>query len=248
MSQCLAEDRDIVERFPTAFYVSPKYPEEPSPHRVKGRPRVKSTSKDKVVADLRKQLDTAIFRLLVTAQSRKEFREIRDELFPKFLELSSAISTLIPLPKGDLSAIAAKIFANIAARFTADDSLLPQIEGAREEAQFSLQTLHRAHFLAEDVRDGLKSGSLPPESQKAYAAAISQEWWSILHLRCVSFAIGHKISPTVEVLACLLEGFRHSVMSYACAREAIEPRYQSDYATVDFSSLTPDEGDYASVQ
>jgi len=252
MSQCVAEDRDIAKKFPTAFYVSPKYPEEPFPYRIKGKARVKTlaklTSREKVVAGLRKQLETTIFRLLVTAQSREQFRAIREELFPKFLELSSAISTLVPLPKGDPAAIADKIFADIATRFAADESLLPRIDGARDEAQFCLETLHRAHFLAEDVRDGLRDGTLPQESQKDYGDAISQEWWSILHLRCIAFAIRHKISPTVEVLACLLEGFRHSVMSYAHAREALEPRYCSDYASVDFSSLTPSEGDYGSVQ
>jgi hypothetical protein len=247
MSQCLGEDRDIAQKFPTAVYVSPKFPEEPPVIRKKLRRssvKARVSNKAKVVADLRKQLETTIFRLLVTAQSKDQFSELRSELFPQFVELSGAISTLVPLPNEDPADIAEKVFAELAKQFAADSWLLTRLNGGKDEAQFCLETLHRAHFLAQDVSDGLKNGSLPPKSRENYTAAISDEWWSILHLRCIIFAIRHKISPTDEVLMSLMEGFRHSVMSYASARQAIEPRYRADYDSIDFASLTPDPGDY----
>lgn len=251
MSLGLAEDVDIGRRFPTAVCVSPKFPEEPSLRRA-GKIRAKgvkakgaTASKAKVVAELQKQLDATIFLLLVTAQSTQQFDDLRRELFPEFVELSGAISTLIGLPKGDRDDIANQLFANLAGQFAADDWLLTRVEAAKDEARFCLETLHRAHFLAEDVCDGLKSGTLPPESQKGYADALASEWWSILHLRCIVFAIRHKIAPADEVFAALMEGFRHSVMSYAHAREAIEPRYHADYESIDFSKMTPSNGDYA---
>jgi len=135
-------------------------------------------------------------------------------------------------------------FDHIGQRLADDNWLLPRLEGAKDEARFCLETLHRAHFLIEDVRAALKQGILPNESLEGYCSAIYREWWSILHLRCIAFAITHKVAPTDEVLGCLLEGFRHSVMAYASARSAIEPKFSDEYAKIDFARLTPDDGDY----
>jgi hypothetical protein len=35
-------------------------------------------------------------------------------------------------------------------------------------------------------------------------------------------------------------------MSYASARQAIEPQIRAEYESIDFNSLTPAEGDYVS--
>ena len=251
MSECLAEDRDIARTFPTAIYVSPKFPEEPPiVYRPRGKvksPR-KSTSRSKVVAQLRAQIGTTIFRLLVTAQSEDQFSELRKELFPQFVDLSRTISALIPIPPGDRSDVVETVFGELAKQFTMDSWLLPRLRDGQDEAQFCLETLHRAHLLAEDVRASLEKGTLPPESRESYCASIASEWWSILHLRCMVFAMRHKIGPTDDVLLCLMKGFRHSVLSYAHAREAMEPRYRRDYDIVDFSTLTPSDGDYAPDQ
>jgi hypothetical protein len=205
------------------------------------------SSKARVVSDLRKQLDTTIFRLLVTAQSKEQFQELRSELFSQFVNLSSTIAALVPLPDGvDPNQVVEGVFAHLTEQFVADSWLLPRLKDAKEEARFCLDTLHRAHFLAENVREGLKSGTLPQESRKCYADAISSEWWSILHLRCIVFAIRHKVRPTDDVMLSLLDGFRYSVMSYASARQAIEPQIRAEYESIDFNSLTPAEGDYVS--
>jgi len=256
VSSCLAEDRDIIQRFPTAFLSSPKFPEEPTSiigrrlrlvarSKIKRAIKARDTSTSRVVADLRKQLDTTIFRLLVTAQSSDQFDDLRSELFPRFVELTNTISTLVPIPEGNPTEIVDQVFAALAQQLAEDNWLLPRFDGAKEEAQFCLETLHRAHFLAQDVRVGLKNGTLPPESRDDYANAVSQEWWSLLHLRCLAFAIRHKISPSDAAFGAIMNGFRNSVMAYAAARKAIEPRYSADYETIDFLSLTPHEGDYA---
>ena len=247
MSQCLAEDQDISKKFPTAVYNSPKFPEEPCGRggmtsRIR---RARKTSEAKVVSGLRKQLETTTFRLLVTAQSSEQFQELRDELFPKFVQLSSAIATLVPLPQGDSAQVVDAIFARLAQEFEADEWLFPRLADAKDEAGFCLATLHRAHFLAQDVLEGLNNGSLPEESKGSYAQAISAEWWSMLHLRCIIFALRHKIAPTNAVFLSLMEGFRTSVMAYTHARQAMEPQYRHSYDSVDFSSLTPHDGDYA---
>lgn len=244
MSQCIAEDRDIARKFPSALYVYPKFPEEPPFRSAKKRYRAHDTPKDKVVSEYRKELDGTIFRLLVTAQSHVQFTELRRELFPRFVELSNIIYTLIVLPSEDLDALVTAAFDHVGQNFAEDNWLLLRLDGAKDEARFCLETLHRAHFLVEDVRAALRGGSLPPESLNNYGEAIYHEWWSILHLRCIVFAISHKVAPTNEVLQCLLEGFRHSVLAYAKARSAIDPKYSNEYASIDFSSLTPDDGDY----
>ena len=181
---------------------------------------------------------------MATAASTDQFTELRAELFPRFVELSGAISTLVPLPKDSIAEMVERVFVELARQFEVDEYLLPRFDGSVSEARFCLETLHRAHLLAQDVLEGLSAGTLSQESSEAYAAAISQEWWSILHLRCLTFAIRHKVMPTDAVFLCIMKGFRHSVMAYTSARRAIEPRYKADYETIDFSSLTPHQGDY----
>jgi hypothetical protein len=237
MSQC-AEDLDIVQRFPTAGLRIPKFPEEPKgASGLQGRIRraFLRSNKHKVVADLVKQLETNTFRLLVTAQSRAQFEELRAELFPQFVELSSTISSLIPLPAEDSAIVVDRVFVALGRQFADDGHILPKLERSKDEAEFCLQTLHRAHFLLQDVRVALDGGELPTDSMEPYCMGVHQEWWSMLHLRCLSFAIRHKVSPTDAVLLCVLEGFRHSVMAYAYARKAIDAKYSKEYGLIDFS-------------
>jgi hypothetical protein len=247
MSQCIAEDRDIRKQFP-ALYRKPGFPEEPTAVPVKrdlkGRAKhvilgVRRTNKAKVIEDLTKRLDTTIFRLLVTARSKGQFTELRQELFPEFVELSGAISTLLKVidQHEDQTALADQVFAYLRLSLSSDHWLLGRHTGAIDEAVFCLDTLHRAHFLAQDALACIRDGVLPPESVNEYQAAISQEWWSILHLRCITFSIRHKILPSDEVFLCLLDGFRHSVMAYANAREAMAAKYRADYAGVDFATI-----------
>jgi hypothetical protein len=245
MSQCFAEDRDIRKDFLATLYRKPGFPEEPTAlGSARGRAKrailkIRRTSNAKVVEELTKRLDTTIFRLLVTAQSREQFAELRRELFPEFVELSGAISTLLRVidQHEDLTALADQVFAYLKTILSSDHWLLGHHAGASDEAVFCLDTMHRAHFLAQDVLACIRNGILPPESMDGYQAAISQEWWSILHLRCITFSIRHKILPSDEVFRCLLEGFRHSVMAYAYAREAMDAKYRSDYAGIDFAGI-----------
>ena len=129
-------------------------------------------------------------------------------------------------------------FSAIRECLEADDWLMPSQEGARDEAIFCLDSLHRAHFLAQDLAEYAARGVLEPEEYvKAYQAAIGQEWWSLLHLRCILFSIRHRIRPSDEVFRCLLVGFRHSLMAYVLAREALDAKCRSDYDGIDFARI-----------
>jgi len=248
MSQSnIAEDRDIFRKFPATVYQVPKFSEElGSGSRKKLLFRVNpKKAKNKTAVDLKKRIDTHIYRLLVTAQSTGQFKELLREVFPEYVELSGAIGTIRRVFDKDEDQVAAAnaAFSRIRHNLETETFLLSRYEGAREEALNCLDALHRAHFLAQDVIAGITQGVLPRESLSSYQSAISQEWWSLLHLRCIGFSIAHKIQPTDDVFFCLMDGFRHAVLSYAAARAAMEPKYKAEYADIDFSSLTPDAED-----
>jgi hypothetical protein len=235
MSQCCAEDRDVVRSFANTICRIPSFLEEPK----KGTLR-KNTAK--VVKELRNRLSTTVFRLLVTARSTEQFKELFRELFPQYVEVSTAIATFVRMDrKAGEEPTDSALFSHIRDRLSGDDWLMPLHEGAREEAVFCLDSLHRAHLLSQDVAALAAAGELQPEDYlKPYGDAILQEWWSLLHLRCLLFAMQHKIRPTVDVFRCLMDGFRNSVMAYAHARAAIESKYRSDYSSIDLSGFTPD--------
>ncbi|MBZ5606985.1 MAG: hypothetical protein LAP38_01905 [Acidobacteriia bacterium] len=239
--------------FPASVYRTPKFPEEtvasPKPRKRILRFRKKRSAEVKTASDLRKRLDTTIFRLLVTARSTAQFEELRRELFPEYIEMSEAISTIwrVINKSRDEVAIANAAFAGLSKFLEADTHLLAPHAGAKDEALFCLSSLHRAHFLAQDVLENIRQSRLPRSSLKEYQSAISSEWWSLLHLECIVFAIAHRITPTDDVFYALMEGFRHSVMSYAFARSVIDPQYIADYEKIDFESIGKDlEQEYAS--
>lgn len=242
MSQCTTDDRDIVKKYPGSVYRAPKFPDEPvKPRKVYKikfkRARIKPEAK--AAAGLKKRLDTTIFRLLVTAKSTSEFKELRGDLFPEYVEVTEAISTILRVAdsRRDEPTYIDAAFASYGEHLQSDTVLLARFSGAMEEALFSLDTLHRAHFLVQDVIEAIRQGVLLSSPTTELQSAISHEWWSLLHLDCIAFAIGNKVYPTDEILLSLLEGFRHSVMAYALAKSAMETKYQSDYAQIDFDSI-----------
>ena len=239
MSQCVADDQDILQRFPATVYQVPKFvgtATEESFH-VPGSAVV-------TVKELNERINTHVYRLLVTARSSREFDELRQEVFPEFVELSSAVGTILLLDKGVVQAGAVEeAFSALWKCLKSDEVLFGGNAAPKNEALFCLDALFMSHVLAQEVMRGIVDKSLPSASLSDYQTAISQEWWSLLHLRCILFAIQHQISPTEEVLHELLVGFRHAVMSYAAARVAMEPRYASEYAEIDFSELSADNED-----
>lgn len=243
MSQCVADDRDISKMFPASVYRTPKFPEKSVTESPKAkrsiRLRRKSTAEAKTVHELRNRLDTTIFRLLVTAQSSSQFQDLRHELFIEFVELSEAIATIwrVMNQSRDEVAIANAAFSDLKQMLLSDNHLLSRHDGSREEAIFCVDSLHRAHFLAQDVLESFRQGVLPPSSMKDYQSAISSEWWSLLHLHCLVFAIQRRITPTDAVFFSLLEGLRHSVMAYSFAASAMQPSREADYSQIDFATI-----------
>lgn len=229
-------EREILRKFPTTLYRAPSYLEENQ--RLEAVPEDSTAA---VIAHLRTKLDTTVFRLLVTAESKDQFSDLVRELFPDYVEVSGAISTLVRLGGNDQPPRVDEAFTAIKESVASADWLF-ESPSARDEATFCLDTLHRAHFLAQDVVEYINRGVLSSDC-KSYQSAIAEEWWSLLHLRCILFAIQHKIRPTYEVFLCLMDGLRHCVMSYGFAQAAMESKYQSDYRDIDFSSLAPDAED-----
>jgi hypothetical protein len=89
MSQCCADGQEAVaQRFSTTLYRRPAVISEASRTTL-----AKKTAG--FVRDLMGKLDTTVFRLLVTAQSTQQFKELANELFPEYVDLSSAVSTAV---------------------------------------------------------------------------------------------------------------------------------------------------------
>ena len=224
MSQGVLEEQEIQTLCPTA-----SYPEEPSPANL-------PEDTARVVETLTTRVDTTIFRLLVTARSTQDFNELRNDSFRRFVDLSTTIQTLLREMDGYEEPDVEASFAATRAYLDRDRWFLAS-DDTHREALFCLDTLHRAHLLIQDVMAYASMRKLSDDYLKPFQMAIWQEWWSILHLRCLLFAMRHQIRPTEEVFTCLLEGFRHSVMSYAYARTAVNSKRQHDYSQVDLEGI-----------
>jgi len=170
------------------------------------------------------QMNTTIFRLLMSAQTTQEFKALRkDELFEKYVRLSLAAVNLVGAAVPEQSTYQEFVqhsFESIADSF----ENAPILDAdARDEALFCLSTLHRAYGLLPEMLRTVPANSLKRDSQLC-SRFVGSMFWSQMHLDCLRFAINNRLAPTPEVLRSVLAGFRESLSCYAAIRESAELR------------------------
>jgi hypothetical protein len=231
MSLSVAEEPKPDEIPSTLLSGSPGLPIEPVAGAL-------SQDQSQIVEKLRAQLDATVFRLLMSASSSADFRQLRKDLYARYTNLSGAVSNIVraELRKTDLEAMAEDAYADIAEIIRGETVLFGGDENAREEVLFCTETLHRAQMLLCQVITVPAPGDRAAEDAKLLQDAVARTWWSFMHLHCILFAIRRELRPAAEVQHEILVGLRASVMAYAAIRQSWAFRFES----VGSVSLPPD--------
>ena len=175
------------------------------------------------------QLETTIFRLLMSAKTSAEFSDLRkNDLFLRYVKLSLAsanfVSAVLPSPD-DFGEIVHKSFKLMAGQFETTNLLTEEM---RAEALFCLATLHRATSLLPSVLRELQNDGWGDRDAELCSTFVGSMFWAQMHLDCLKFAIKTSLTPSSEVLRSILSGFRVSLDTYAAIREAVDLRATTD--------------------
>lgn len=243
MNQCITH-QGFVRPFPTNVYRVPRLSlveretnrvarrvARPKSKERRAAPRVDTQAKAAVT--LGRRLDSKVLNVL-SAKTIDEFHDLTRAVFTEFMDIADSLATLTAGPKRTPSQLVDHInscFAILRRGFSSDTHLLSS-ESVKNEALYCLDTLHRAHFLAQDVLECVIRGDLQTEALSRYGEAIGKEWVSIFNLCCLTYAIAHKVSINPEIFNCVMIGFRFSEDAYAAARAAMEPLYQAEYTAL----------------
>lgn len=170
------------------------------------------------------QLDTTVFRLLMSAKTATELSALRKELFEQYVRLSMSATNFVRAvsSKEIFHNVCQQLFKSTAATFESA-SLLSGDQ--RTEALFSVATLHRAYALLPSIERRLRQPSAFKETDARLCGTfVGSMFWAQMHLDCLKFAIRNDLSPSAEVLEKLVGGTRASLDTYAAIREAMELR------------------------
>ena len=237
MSASTIEQTEMIGTPSDLFSGTPSLPVEPDQGILKA-------TEQELVQTLRVQLDTTVFRLLTSAQSSEEFRDLRKELFPRYTSLSGAISNLIriDLTGPELGDVLTEQYTFIISWIEKDTTILRE-DDQREEVVFCVEALHRAHKLLFQISEIKAPEASAGEDARLIQETIRYMWWSIMHLRCLVYAICHSITPSIEVQHEVVKGLRPAVNAYAAVRGAWAIRFECDANPLDLSQLEADDED-----
>lgn len=167
----------------------------------------------------------AIAARMTSARSRAEFHEIKDREFVSYARLSSAIGNVLRsvLSQDDHARLVQEALHNLETKFFVEATeYLGQDH--KQEILFAFNSLKRAFQCIPQML----SRELPAEAKEqdeklarsfAYYVLLSQ-----LHFDCLGYALSKRESVAPDVLQEIIDGIRHSVMAYACVREALDLR------------------------
>jgi hypothetical protein len=171
-----------------------------------------------------KRLETVLFPL-VSANSRTEFKALRQQLFHRYVVLMAAITEIAAEVRG-IDEANCDWVTDLTTKVQ-EDEVLPWVESGKSEAIFSVETLARAVWLASEII-GMPSPEDDPHKKKdrEFAAKYGlSAFWSQFHVDCLTAALFRRVGPpSAAILDEILEGMRLSVMAYAAAREGYDIR------------------------
>lgn len=170
------------------------------------------------------QLDEMVSQA-ASAPTAKDFKSLRNDLFPSFIKLSLAVSNvmLAKVDRSELPSIIHASFASLEARFASE---APSYFGdeAYQEIMFSVSTLKSAyrwlpHVASTEVAEGARQQDMELARNVNNASL-----WANFHLFALRSALHKNLIVIPEVLQELLTGLRMSVMVYAYVRQALDLR------------------------
>jgi hypothetical protein len=198
-----------------------------------------------IIEKLKAQLETTVYRMLMSARSVEEFRNLRNELFQRYVYLSASIGNIVKIEfsRLDLAEVVENGYAILQQRFESDTVLLAGSVEIRRDALYSLDVTHRAHALICQVVESVatQKDSLPSQDVGSLVTGTTWLWFALMHVHATIFAIDNALMPSADVLRELLDGMRTSVHAYEFIREAWGVRFDSTFESIDLSVLKPDK-------
>lgn len=190
-----------------------------------------------------RQMDS-LAKQLISCRSKEEFCALRQEIFPKYLNASFAVGSMMKsvMTNVDHVEIVQEALASIMKFFKSEGAAYLGSDG-RAEVIFCLSTLRKAVSMVRYIL----SKKIAPESKEADSGLARQFAMQViffqLNLECLRLALTSEDSLNPEVLTEIVEGLRASVMAYAAARQAMELRGFSEKRYLEAPDASWDEED-----
>lgn len=217
------------------------------------KPLALHQDQSETVDRLNLQRDTTVFRLLMGASTKEEFRKYRTELFEKYVYVTGAISNVIKsdISKQDLGDAVDSSYGALAKCVSEDAVLFSGEEEARGNALYSLDALHRSHALLCQIIESFPTTVLAESHQVHDSQLLTKTsgfiWFALMHLHAMLFAMENDLTPSPEVLVELLAGLGVSASAYTFVREAWGLRFDGTFEA-DFSGGQDEESKFLAHQ
>jgi hypothetical protein len=208
--------------------------------------------KDKaaMVATLRTQIETSVFRLLMSAQASTEFESLSHDIFGQYVSLSVAISNIVrsDITPRNLDELLATSYAALGAAIAADKVLFADEESLRSDVLYGVDVLQRTISLLCQITVSLGHIDVDPRHQERDASmvwqALTTVWWAIMHLEAIVYSITKGIIPSDDVIHELAKGVGVSETAYECARESWGFRFDHTFDQISLPAEPHQESEY----
>jgi hypothetical protein len=170
---------------------------------------------------------TNLVLLSVEAQSRDEFKGIRDRIFDDVERTNKALGSLarVMVPAPTLDRIAWLAFAELEAELT-QHGTRKFGETAKEQAIFTVWTLRKINRLLSKVIEHKGLEGEQAEKDRKIAKEFSfYLLWTYFHLECLVAAMRFDKPIQIDVLDEICDGLRASVNAYGLLRRGLDLRF-----------------------
>jgi hypothetical protein len=180
------------------------------------------------IADIAERINEQLQDMAVQVTgclSASDFKQLRDELFPKFLKLVIAQNNVVlaKIDKAELPQLIQLSFTDLENTFaTAGIDYFTDDE--HKEILFSISTLKSATRLVPQILGTKTSEELMEQDIKLSSEFFVHVNWSMFHLMGLAHVLGRNKIIVPEVFQEMLDGLRSSVMAYAAIRQALDLR------------------------
>jgi hypothetical protein len=173
------------------------------------------------------EVRTNIVLLTIEAQSRDEFKQIREQTFDNVVRTNKALGSLarVMVPAAALDRIVWQSFAELEADFS-EHGTKKFGEVAKEQAIFSIWTLRKINRLLSKINEYKGMDSEKAEKDREIGKAFSfYLLWTYFHLECLIAAMRFDKPIQIDVLDEICDGLRAVVNAYGFLRQGLDIRF-----------------------
>lgn len=180
-----------------------------------------SARADELIRNIASVLDELVVCML-EKRTASEFRELRDDVFPKYFDCVRALSDLISVvvPRHVRTQVANESFCELEADFRNQGSAAFGVE-VRDQAIFTIWTLRKISNIClriDEAKVAIKDKKADLEFATQFAF---YTLWTRFHLDCLTKSMQVRNAMYPEVLEVVIDGLRAAVNAYAWARRGL---------------------------